>query len=149
MRGQTWTHEEILARIWSDSAIQSRLDGASRMADIWRDVADRLHAAGFNQTSKQCQDKMKNLNQYYKDLKDGHNRSGHNRSDWPYYDLMDSVLRDRPAIRPRSVIDTTQSASTSISSASESPSHDGNLMEEHASPDFLTAHFPNHPHPGP
>ena len=36
-----WTHEEILAliRISSDSAVQSRLDGASRTADIWGDVA--------------------------------------------------------------------------------------------------------------
>ena len=80
---------------------------------------------------------MKNLKQYYKDLKDGHNRSGHDRSDWPYYDLMDGVLADRPATRPRSVIDTTQSAPTSTSSASASPSNDGNSMEERASPDLL------------
>lgn len=48
--------------------------------------------------SKQCKDKMKNLKQYY--IWDGHNRSGHNRSNWPYYNLMDDVLGDRQSTRP-------------------------------------------------
>ena len=101
-RGQTWTHKEILAliRIWSDSTVQSQLDGALRTADIWGNVAGQLQAAGCNRTSKQCKDKMKNLKQYYKDLLDGHNRSGHDRSNWPYYDLIDDVLVDRPSTRP-------------------------------------------------
>ena len=139
-RGQTWTHEVILAliRIWSDSAVQSRLDGASRTADIWGDVAGRLRAAGFDRTSKQCKDKMKNLKQYYKDLKDGHNRSGHDRSNWPYYDLMDDVLGDRPSTRPRNVIDTTHSTPPSMSSsAPDSPSQDDSVTGEHASPDLF------------
>ena len=140
-RGQTWTHEEILAliRIWSDSAIQSRLDGASRTADIWQDVAGRISAAGFRRTSKQCNDKMKNLKQDYKSFKDGHNRSGHDRSNWPYYDLMDDVLGDRPATRPRTIIDTTHSSSTSISSTPESPSNDGNVTADRSSPNLFDA----------
>ena len=74
---------------------------------------------------------MKNLKQYYKDLKDGHNRSGHDCSNWPYYDLMDDVLANRPATRPRNIIDTTHSTSTSIpSSTPDSPSHDGSVIGE-------------------
>ena len=127
-----------LIRIWSDSTVQSRLDGASRTADIWGDVAGRLRAAGFDRTSKQCKDKMKNLKQYYKDLKDGHNRSGHDRSNWPYYDLMDDVLGDRPSTRPRNVIDTTHSTPPSMpSSAPDSPSQDDSVTGEHVSPDLL------------
>ena len=71
------------------------------------DISECLRIAGFHRTWKQCKDKMKNLKQYYKDLKDGHNRSGNDRSNWPYYDLIDSVLADRPSTRPRHVIDTT------------------------------------------
>ena len=47
---------------------------------------------------------MKNLKQYYKDLKDGHNTRGHNRSNWLYYDLMDDVLGDRLSTRPRNIV---------------------------------------------
>ena len=65
------------------------------MADIWGDVTGRLQAAGFDRTSK---DKMKNVKQYYKDLKDGHNRSC---SNWPYYDLTDDVLG---YTRPRNIV---------------------------------------------
>ena len=122
-----------------DSAIQSRLDGASRTADIWQDVVGQISAAGFRRTSKQCNDKMKNLKQDYKNFKDGHNRSGHDRSNWPYYDLMDDVLGDRPATRPRTIIDTTHSSSTSIPSAPESPSNDGNVTADHSSPNLFDA----------
>ena len=88
--------------------------------------------------SKQCKDKMKHLKQYYKDLKDGHNRSGHDRSNWPYYDLMDDVLGDRPSTGPRNVIDTTHSTPPSMpSSAPDSPSQDNSVTGEYASPDLF------------
>ena len=138
-KGQTWTHKEILAliHIWSDSTVQSQLDGASRTADIWGDVAGRLRAAGFDRTAKQCKDKMNNLKQYYKDLKDGHNKSGHDRSNWPYSDLMDDVLGDRPSTRPRNVIDTTHSTPPSMPcSAPDSPFQDDSVTGEQASPDL-------------
>ena len=58
-------------------------------------------------TERQSQkDKMNDLRQCYKDLKDGHNRSGHNHSSWPYYDLMDNVLAERLSTKPRNIIDT-------------------------------------------
>ena len=84
---------------------------------------------------KQFKDKTKDLKQYYKDLKDGHNRSGHDRSNWPYYDLMDDVLGDRPSTGPRNVIDTTHFTPPSMPSpAPGSPSQDDSVTGEHASP---------------
>ena len=114
-RAPSWSHEEILAliRVWSDQSIQDMLDGATRTADIYRRIADRLLQEGsFQRSPKQCKDKIKNLRQFYKDLKDGHNRSGFNRDNWPYYELIDSVLGDRPATRPQVVVDTTMPRSS-------------------------------------
>ena len=58
------------------------------------------------------QGQNKKLQQFYKDLKDGHNRSGFNRDNWNYYLLIDSVLGDRPATRPQVVVDTTMPRSS-------------------------------------
>jgi hypothetical protein len=79
IRGPSWSHEEILAliRVWSDQSIQSLL--------------------GDQRTPKQCKDKLKNLKQFYKDVKDGHERSGYSRDNWPYFELIDAVMGDRPA----------------------------------------------------
>ena len=94
-RAPSWSHEEILAliRIWSDQSIQDRLDGATRIADINKRIAEKLEQeGGFHRSPKQCKDKLKNLRQFYKDIKDGHSRSGCNRDNWPYFDSMDAVL---------------------------------------------------------
>ena len=89
---------------------------------------------------------MKNLRQFYKELKDSHERSGFNRDKWPYYDLIDAVLGDRPATRPPVVIDATlqspgsqleeeadesQQNTSNISSVnSQTPSTDPDMEEE-------------------
>ena len=75
----SWTHEEILALIcvWSDQSIQDKLDGATRTADIYRQISERLERdSDYKRTPKQCKEKLKNLRQFYKEIKDGHNNTG-------------------------------------------------------------------------
>ena len=111
IRGPSWSHDEILAliRVWSDQSIQGLLgDNPTRTADIYKKIAEGLEReAGYQRTPKQCKDKLKNLKQFYKDVKDGHERSGYNRDNWPYFELIDAILGDRPATRPPVVVDTT------------------------------------------
>ena len=125
IRAPSWTHEEILALIgvWSDHSVQQMLDGATRTADIWKLVSDRLAENRISRSPKQCKEKIKNLRQLYKDFKDGRNRSGRERDTWPYFDLLDAVLGIRPATRPTIVIDTTRQTPTP-------PDEDGSGEEE-------------------
>ena len=60
-RAPSWSYEEILAsiRVLSDQSIQDMLDGATRTADIYR-----------------------RIRQFYKELKDGHERSAFNWDKW-------------------------------------------------------------------
>ena len=109
-RGPSWSHEEILAliRVWSDQSIQDLLRRATRTADIYKKISEELELqAGHKRTPKQCKDKLKNLRQFYKDIKDGHEKSGYNSDNWPYFEMIDAVLGDRPATRPPVVVDTT------------------------------------------
>ena len=64
-RGQTWGHEEILVLI--------------RTCNFYKRIVQALAKAGYERSWKQCKDKLKNLRQFYKDLKDGHSKSGHDR----------------------------------------------------------------------
>ena len=111
IRGPSWSHDKILAliRVWSDQSIQGLLgDNPTRTADIYKKIEEGLEReAGYQRTPKQCKDKLKNLKQFYKDVKDGHKRSGYNRDNWPYFELIDAILGDRPATRPPVVVDTT------------------------------------------
>ena len=70
---------------------------------------------------------LKNLKQFYKDVKNGHERSGYNRDNWPYFELIDAILGDRPATRPPVVVDTTIQAVSDGSpeqrSTSSTPRH--------------------------
>ena len=154
-RGQTWGHEEILAliRIWSDQAIQDRLDGATQTSDVYKRIAQALAEAGYERSWKQCKDKLKNLRQFYKDLKDGHSKSGHDHDTWPYFELIDSVVGDRPLNSPRTtLLDTLQqeaplspSNSTEQLSASINNSDDEEAAEATGSMEF-TACMRSHNH---
>ena len=95
-------------RIWSDQTIQDRLDGATRTCNVYKGIAQALSEAGYKQSLKQCKDKLKNLQQFYKDLKDGNSKGGHDHDTWPYYELIDSVVGDRPLNSPHALLDTLQ-----------------------------------------
>ena len=55
-------------------------------------------------------------------MKDGYERSGYNRDNWPYFELIDAILGDRPATRPPVVVDTTIQAVSEQRSTSSTPS---------------------------
>lgn len=110
-RGATWSHEEILAliRIWSDRSVQESFNSNTRRnAETYRKITEELNNLGYTRTQAQVNAKLKNLKQFYKDVKCGHEKSGYNRDNWPYFDLIDAVLGDRPSTMPVHVIDTTE-----------------------------------------
>ena len=109
--GAMWSHEEILAliRTWSDRTVQESFNSNTRRnAETYRKITEELNNLGYTRTQAQVNAKLKNLKQFYKDIKSGHEKSGYNRDNWPYFDLIDAVLGDRPSTMPVHVIDTTE-----------------------------------------
>ena len=51
----------------------------------------------------------------YKKIKDKHGKTGEERSNWDYFDAMDSILGTRPATKPPIVIDTSNTATATDS----------------------------------
>ena len=88
-RTKNWSDEEldILVNAWAEESVQEQLDGTTRNARVFNDLAGILKGAGFVRTPAQCRDKLKNLKKTYKAVKDSNNRSGRGRSKCRHYDI--------------------------------------------------------------
>lgn len=56
-------------------------------------------------TATQCKNKIKNLTDDYKRVKDSNNKSGNSRQNSPYYSLMDEILGTRDSTQPKNIVD--------------------------------------------
>ena len=105
----SWTDTEVyrLIDLWSDSDIQSQLEGCKKNRDIYEKYRKKLHDAGFNRNAVQCRDKIKKLKGEYRKIKDHNNETGNNRKQWRFYDAMNKVLETRPTNMPPVMVDTS------------------------------------------
>ena len=110
--------------MWGEDTIQSQLQDCSRNQKIFVRVARELNDAGFERTYQQCRDKIKNLKIEYKKLKDKHGKTGEDRTDWEYFNVMDAIMGNRPATKPPIVI------ATSTTSASNQEEEEDELDKE-------------------
>ena len=109
-RGILWEDEEVLAliHIWGDSRIQQDLDGCSRKRPIFERIAKQLKEQGFVRSFAQVREKIKQLKQRYKKIKDSNNRSGNKRRTCPFYKELDDILGDRPITNPPKLLDSME-----------------------------------------
>ena len=83
-RGIGWTDTEIKALLatWGDERIQAELDGAVRNRSVFEKIAKAMSDAAHQRDWKQCRQKIKNLKNDYKKVKDSKER------DVKYADFM-------------------------------------------------------------
>ena len=107
-----WSDKEVfhLLDCWSEEGIQEQLEGSRRNKHVYEKLSRSL-AESYNieKTGEQCRTKVKKLHQEYKKIKDGHNLTGHGRTQWKYYDKLDKILGSRSATRPRVLLETLES----------------------------------------
>ena len=79
-------------------------------------IVEGLAKHGFVRMVAQCRDKVKALKKKYKAIKDGMRKSGTGQEsdeesdrlvDFPYYDVLDSVMGGRAAVVPVHLLDST------------------------------------------
>ncbi|CAJ1054924.1 uncharacterized protein LOC122870995 isoform X2 [Xyrichtys novacula] len=96
-----WTHEETqaLLAVWSEEKIQCGLGESVRNEKVYGEVSRRLTVMGMFRSAKQCRDKIKKLKLEYRRIKKhGHGR-GDNFKSFRWYDTLDSILSEGPAMR--------------------------------------------------
>ncbi|XP_074545456.1 uncharacterized protein LOC141804743 [Halichoeres trimaculatus] len=107
-----WTTAEVqtFLGIIGEEAVQRELDGAVRNEKVFRLVSERMAVEGYTRTPDQCRSKCKKLRAEYRKIKDHNSRSGVQRKNWRWFDLMDAIYGSRPASRGREgAMDTASS----------------------------------------
>ncbi|CAG5865713.1 unnamed protein product [Menidia menidia] len=107
-RGFLWSDVETrtLLNIWGEQDIQAALDGNFRNSFVYRDVSRRLAATGFDRTPEQCRVRIKSLKRQYLLAKEGNLRNnGQYHKICKFYDAMERILSNRPALDPRELMD--------------------------------------------
>ncbi|KAK5929638.1 hypothetical protein CgunFtcFv8_010857 [Champsocephalus gunnari] len=97
---QQWSTEETsyLLGIWSSQEVQRKLEGSTRSKAMFQHLQREMATAGFDRTVEQICNKLKKVKKDYWDQKRDLGRtSGSGRPKTsPHYNLLDSVLGDRP-----------------------------------------------------
>lgn len=94
-RGSNWTDPEIveLLQLWSDESVQVELESSLRNQRVFDRIAHILRERGIYRTGDQCREKIKKMKLEYRRIKDNLKMRS-----WKFYDVMDRVLANRPAI---------------------------------------------------
>lgn len=93
-----WSLEETncLLALWSSPEVQSKLVGATRTKPAYEQIQHGLSTAGYNRSFDQIVNRLKKLKTEYRELKKNQSGSEQPQSN-PYFEVLDSVLGDRPA----------------------------------------------------
>ena len=100
--GRVWTDAEYgtFLDIWMTQEIQSKLDGTVRNNAVFNLISESMAKEGYDRTSKEIKNKMKNVKRIYKKVSDHNKRSGVQRKELQFQDKLDIILGDRPSSAP-------------------------------------------------
>ncbi|XP_034032725.1 1-aminocyclopropane-1-carboxylate synthase-like protein 1 isoform X2 [Thalassophryne amazonica] len=94
-RGSNWTDPEIveLLQLWSDETVQMELESSLRNQRVFDRIAHVLREKGIYRTGDQCREKIKKMKLEYRRIKENLKMRS-----WKFYDVMDRVMANRPAV---------------------------------------------------
>uniref|UniRef100_A0A671W3S3 ATP-dependent (S)-NAD(P)H-hydrate dehydratase n=1 Tax=Sparus aurata TaxID=8175 RepID=A0A671W3S3_SPAAU len=135
-RGFLWSDVETrtLLNIWGEQDIQAALDGNFRNSFVYRDVSRRLGAMGFERTPEQCRVRIKSLKRQYLLAKEGNLRNnGQYHKICKFYDTMERILSNRPALDPQEFIESGAGAEEAVDGLEEDGEDAQDVYSENAS----------------
>ncbi|XP_055016241.1 ATP-dependent (S)-NAD(P)H-hydrate dehydratase [Boleophthalmus pectinirostris] len=140
-RGFLWSDVETrtLLNIWGEQDIQTALDGSFRNSFVYRDVACRLAAMGFDRTPEQCRVRIKSLKRQFLLAKEGNLRnSGQYHKICKFYDIMEGILSNRPTSNPPDMLEFgpgEEEAGDGLDEEGEDAQESENTEDSHCPPE--------------
>lgn len=88
---------------------------------MWKSISDVLCKHGHDITGPQCQSKFNGMKRTFKYIKDHNSKSGNNLRAWAYTEIMESLLGEKPFMKPvalasSSCLTSTESDVSSLNS---------------------------------
>ncbi|XP_025163486.1 uncharacterized protein LOC105192350 isoform X2 [Harpegnathos saltator] len=75
----------------------------------WDEMSTTMNAKGHMFSGRQCMTKINIMKRTYKTIKDHNSKSGNNNRTWKYYEVMESLLREKAYMDPLLTISSTGS----------------------------------------
>ncbi|XP_077053509.1 uncharacterized protein LOC143749576 [Siphateles boraxobius] len=112
-----WSVEDTkaLLSIWAEERVQRQFDGVCRNEDVIKYIVAELAKLSISRTTLQVREKIKKLRAQYKAIKTHNGKSGAQRRNFPWFDLMDGVLGHRPSVSGETSRDTMAATAESSS----------------------------------
>lgn len=99
-----WTKKETLLLLELYREYQTKLvGGKGTVKKYWDDIAKLIQEKGYNVSGYKCSTKFQSLKRTYKSIADHNKKSGNNRKDWEYLQIMEELFGDKPWIQPLAV----------------------------------------------
>ncbi|KAK3912073.1 Trihelix transcription factor GT-2 [Frankliniella fusca] len=129
-----WSHAAILLLVDTFKIYESDLVGGKiSQKKVWERIAANLCEYGHNVTGPQCMSKFNGMKRTFKAISDHNSKSGNNPRTWPYFELMQSLLGERPFMEPLALA-SSSGASVRLRQPSESSSLEGSSEFSDATP---------------
>ncbi|KAG7461765.1 hypothetical protein MATL_G00194600 [Megalops atlanticus] len=115
--------------------VQNKLEGATRTKPVFEQIQREMATTGYDRSVEQIINKLKKVKKEYRDQRKnlGRNGSGRPRRN-PHFDLLDSVLGDRPARQlTRSLDSATATLEAMVDDTLSQSSTDSGVKRKRAS----------------
>ncbi|XP_025157668.1 uncharacterized protein LOC105190416 isoform X1 [Harpegnathos saltator] len=111
-----WSHAAILLLVEKYRLQKNNIvSGKISQKKVWNNIASALFVKGYNVTEPQCLSKFHGMKRTYKSIKDHNSKSGNNLRTWPYMEVMESLLGERPIMSSPAIASSSSMCSNSRS----------------------------------
>lgn len=120
-----WSYEATLLLVEEYRLQEKNLtSGKISHKKAWNNIASALSNKGCNVTGGQCVSKFHGMKRTYKAIKDHNAKTGNNSRTWPYMEIMESLLGERPFMSPLATASSSNTCYLARSDNSSSSSAD-------------------------
>ncbi|XP_077256494.1 uncharacterized protein LOC143894223 [Temnothorax americanus] len=111
-----WTKQETLLLLELYREHQTNfVGGKGTIKKHWNNIAKLMQEKGHDVNGFKCSTKFQSLKRTYKCITDHNKKSGNNRKDWEFLQIMQEIFGDKPWVKPLAVagshLDETESES--------------------------------------